>query len=467
MSSQAPDKTRLIHALWRKKDLSYLLHKDQEYVYDQWRAKMPRKWYLNCSRRWGKSFFKTVVAAQTALEIPYAEIRYAAPTQKQARNIVEPHFRRIFRDAPDDLRPDFRAQDQVWRFANGSTIVLAGVDNGGAERLRGTSTHLGLIDEAGLMEDLDYVIQDILLPQTITVDGRLMVSSTPPRTPAHPYKQHCMAAMMAGNYIKRTIFDAPHITPEMVEEYATESGGKKSTTFRREYLAEFVTDSSSVIIPEWFDAKDASVLHLAVYRLPLHYYVWVVADVGYTDLTVIGIFFVDFEQGKLVLWDEIVLTRTKSGDINEIVRARLEKHGLPEPEDFIADTLSKNTIADMSDSRTRWSPPFKQNPDAALNALRMFIAAGKLWIHPRCEITISHLDNGVWNKARTSFERSDEFGHFDAIDMLKYAVRSVDMDKNPFPPDTPPTLDNHFYRGKMRGTPDPVEEIFGRNRARR
>ncbi len=465
--------------MWRKKDLSYLFHEDQEYVYQEWSRKRPRKWYLNCSRRWGKSFFKAVIAAQTALEVDYAEIRYAAPTQKQARNIVEPHFRRIFRDAPDDLRPDFRAQDQVWRFANGATIILAGVDNGGAERLRGTSTHLALIDEAGLMEDLDYIIQDILLPQTITVDGRLLISSTPPRTPAHPYKQHCMSAMITGNYIKRTIYDAPHITAAMVEEYAIESGGKDSTTFQREYLAEFVTDSSSVIIPEWVGAKSKAVLDDS-YTLPSHYFTWVVADVGYTDLTVIGLFLVDFTQGKLVLWDEIVLTRTKSGDINDIVLARLKKYGwyTPDyrdrdretdqrtPQAFIADTLSKNTIHDMSDERIRWGPPYKQNPDAALNALRMFIGKGGLWVHPRCEVTISHLDNGVWNKARTSFERSDEFGHFDAIDMLKYAVRSINLDQNPFPEPELPSLDTHFHRGKMRSV-DPVEEIFGRTRGRR
>jgi hypothetical protein len=463
------DVQHLIHAMWRKKDLSYLFHEDQEYVYGQWKARMPRKWYLNCSRRWGKSFFKSVVAAQTALEVDYAEIRYAAPTQKQARNIVEPHFRRIFRDAPDDLRPDFRAQDQVWRFPNGSTIILAGVDNGGAERLRGTSTHLALIDEAGLMEDLDYIIQDILLPQTITVDGRLLISSTPPRTPAHPYKQHCLAAMITGNYIKRTIYDAPHITQQMVEEYAQESGGMESTTFKREYLAEFVTDESSVIIPEWVGVRKECLIDDS-YTLPPYFFTWVVSDVGYTDLTVIGFFFVDFLQAKLVLWDEVVLTRTKSSDINDIVVARLEKWGwtgVVWPQQFIADTLSKNTIHDMSDRRIQWGPPFKQNPDAALNALRVFISGKNLWVHPRCEVTISHLDNGVWNKARTSFERSDEFGHFDAIDMLKYAVRSIDRTMNPFPEDTPPSLDTHFYRGKMRGRVDPAAEILGGTRGRR
>lgn len=452
------------HGLWKRGDLSYLLHADQERILKKWKASKARKFYLGCSRRWGKSWWKCVTAAEKALATPHGEIRYAAPTQKMAKQIVEPHFRRIFNDAPDSHRPDFRVQEQIWRFPNGASIILAGVDNGGAERLRGTSTVLALVDEAGLMDDLDYLIQDILLPQTITVDGRIVVGSTPPRTPSHPFKRQCQEAMMNGAYVKRTIYDAPHITPAMIEEYKEESGGEDSTTWKREYMVEFVTDENLQIIPEWSRVhKDRQVPHPLVkeWKRPPHFKCWVIADVGFNDLTAVGYWYADFHNAVKVLAKERYFTRTRSEVVNKTVRQDLLELGWPEPEGFIADTLAKNTIVDMSDDTTSWAPPYKWNAEGAINALRIEVQRGSIIIDPSCAITISHLENGIWNKSRTQFERSDEFGHFDGIDMCKYAVRTVDTSINPYPDDDLPSLDDNFVRARIRSK-DPVEDIFRR-----
>jgi hypothetical protein len=456
-------KKQILHGMWKRKDLSYLLHADQEKVRTAFYQSKARKFYLGCSRRWGKSFFKCVTAAEKAITVDNSEIRYAAPTQKMAKQIVEPHFRRIFNDAPDDVRPDFRVQEQIWRFPNGSSIILAGVDNGGAERLRGTSTTLALVDEAGLMDDLDYLIQDILLPQTITVNGRILIGSTPPRTPAHPFKRQCQDAMMNGAYIKRTIYDAPHINEGMIEEYMYESGGKDSTTWKREYLVEFVTDENLAIVPEWSRLMRGGSSHPLVmeWARPKYYNCWVVADVGFNDLTAIGFFYVDFASGKIVLEDELYMVRTRSDAVNAKVRAKLAALGYHEPQSFTADTLAKNTIVDMSDDETSWSPPPKHNAEGALNNLRLAIQRGQLIIHPRCKVTISHLENGIWNKSKQGFERSDEFGHFDGIDMLKYGVRVVDLTANPYPDDDLPSLDEHHVRGRMRSA-DSLESLFTR-----
>ena len=46
---------------------------------------------------------------------------------------------------------------------------------------------------------------------------------------------------------------------------------------------------------------------------------------------------------------------------------------------------------------------------------------------------IEHLRNAIWNTNRTTFERSEKHGHYDAVDALKYLVRVVDWRKNPTP----------------------------------
>jgi hypothetical protein len=57
----------------------------------------------------------------------------------------------------------------------------------------------------------------------------------------------------------------------------------------------------------------------------------------------------------------------------------------------------------------------------------------QIYIHPRCETLIHHLRFGTWNKQRTSFARSPDTGHYDAIDALIYFIRNIDFGKNPFP----------------------------------
>jgi hypothetical protein len=75
----------------------------------------------------------------------------------------------------------------------------------------------------------------------------------------------------------------------------------------------------------------------------------------------------------------------------------------------------------------------KDDADAALNALRFRIQRRQVKVARKCTTVIAHLRNAIWNKAKTSFERSGQFGHFDAVDACKYLVRHVDWDKNPYP----------------------------------
>ena len=147
-------------------------------------------------------------------------------------------------------------------FPNGSEIKTAGTDQQNKDKLRGQEARIVIMDECGFMSNFQYVMDDILLPQTLTVDNPLLLlSSTPPESPAHPFTMQAMQAQVEGNYEHRTIYDNPLIAPEKIEQYARECGhgdlevGFASTTWRREYLAQFVTDSESAVIPEFTEDR--------------------------------------------------------------------------------------------------------------------------------------------------------------------------------------------------------------------
>lgn len=436
-----------IEALWQLGDLDYFLHEGQLDMRNGWHAHAGRRFVVCCSRRYGKSFWLVVEAVECAVNVDNAIVLIAAPTAKMVRTIVEPHMRRVLKDAPASMQPKYSRMEGVWRFPNGSEVRAAGCDSGNAERLRGAECHLALVDEAGFIDELDYVVQDVLLPQTLTTGGRILMASTPPITPAHPFQQYCAEAEAAGHYIHRTIHDAPHLTPELIAEYAEESGGEDTSTWRREYLAQFVVDEARAVVPEFSRYEDELVGEA---ETPSHYHAYVAMDVGYHDMTVALLAYWHFDRAKLVIQAEVALQRATSDVIDGAV-ADLERalwsnretpvyhpRGVPvwEPVARVVDA-PELVVADLRRLHGRpWREARKDDKDAALNALRLGVARKQLLIDPQCKTLIAHLRHAIWNKSRTSYERIEtdrERHHFDAVDALVYLWRHVDRNRNPYP----------------------------------
>lgn len=466
-------------AFWRDGDLEWLLHSGQAAVLVAFAAATSRLYVLECSRRWGKSWLACVLCVMFAVQRPNAQVRYAAPTGKMVRKIILPLMREILEDCPEDMAPSWNVQEGVFRFPNGSEIHVAGCDNGGADSLRGVSTDLAVVDEAGFISDLGYLVQSVLMPQLLTVDGRLFLASTPAVSPDHEWSDYCDQAEQSGAYSHATIYDAPHISAEQREEFFAIAGGENSVSARREYLAERIVDTAHAVVPE-FASVEHSIVHVC--ERPSHYFWWTSGDIGFIDLAVFAFGYVDFKRAKLVVVGEVAMQRAKSTDINVAV-ARKERELFPgsAPRERVIDAAAI-TIADMDERvnletgerarpdehgahivEMRWRLAQKDDAAAALNELRVALAELRVELDPSCTVIRSHLRNGVWNKSRNSFERVERDGvrhHFDGIDAMKYLVRHVDMRANPFP-FLPPgvTQDTHHIPPRREA---PVASLFRR-----
>lgn len=290
---------------------------------------------------------------------------------------------------------------------------------------------LGVVEEAGFVKDLKYVIQDVLLPQTITTDGRIIMPSSPARTPAHAFTNYVQAAEAKGALFLRTIHDAPHVTAEQIAEYMEESGGAESTTYRREYMCEIVVDENLAVVPE-FSRNEPT---LVVETEPADFRdCYTVADFGYNDLTVILFAWYDFKAAKVVVEDELCFQHTNSGEIAPAILAKeRELWGEAKPYLRIAD-CDRILLADLTEQHgCSFAAARKDDKEAAVNALRLAMSRNTWAIHPRCKVLTSHLRHAIWNKARKSYERSGEFGHFDAVDAAVYLERHVARSRNPYP----------------------------------
>jgi hypothetical protein len=194
-------------------------------------------------------------------------------------------------------------------------------------------------------------------------------------------------------------------------------------------VPEFDADAERDIVKEWVR--------------PTHYDAYASMDIGFRDLTVVLLAYYDFKNAKLIIEDELVIKGSKfitdkfATELNEKEK-RLWVNPLSgeskKPYLRFSDNNNLILLNDLTvNHQITFLPIPKDNADAALNHMRMLIKSRKIVINPRCKTLIFHLKNAIWNKQRTSYVRSVDNGHFDAVDSLKYLCRGYQPNKNPYP----------------------------------
>lgn len=425
-------------ALWRKGILSWKLHEAQLEMYDAVNNSTSSIFVINCGRQIGKSFFLCAFAIEKALKTPGIKICYVAPQAKMVKQIILPRIKEILKDCPRDMKPDYKVNEQIYVFPNGSEISIAGTDSERAENIRGRVFHWIICDEAGFMDKLDYVLSSILVPTISTTKGRIILSSTPPVSSDHAFVRLARDAEAGGYYVKKTVFENPLIDKSQIEELKKLSGGEESDAWHREYLAEFVTSQEYAIFPEATEEQMAKLVK--EWPRPLYYDSYTSVDLGYTDNTGFLFAYWDFLNNKLIIEGEELYNKPNSDQIAETVRvneaALWTFNGTcKEPFKRIIDG-NDITISDINKPphNLRFVKTRNDDPMSAVNEVRIMLQDGKIIFNPRCKRTILQVKSGVWDNQKKKFARSESQGHYDLIAALIYLVRNLAKSKNPYPP---------------------------------
>lgn len=442
------DDKQVQEKLWRSGIVHWKFHPAQMAIYEKLLLSDSSIFVVNSSRQIGKSFFLCGYAIEFAMQRKGLRICYLASTAKAVKKIIIPRIREILKDCPKELRPHYKINEQVYLFPNGSEIHIAGTDAERAENLRGQNFHLIICDEAGFMDRLDYVVSSILTPMTMTTNGRIILSSTPPESPDHPFKDFVNDAIQNGCYVKKTIYDNPLITEEQIQKFMKNARGPDSVAWRREYLAEFITDTDKAVIPEATEqllveiTKDIVKYHEGPTTAPnqilrpAFFDAYTVADLGYTDNTGILFAYWDFMEAKLVIEDEALFNKPNTKQIAQVVIDKeKELWNSKKPYGRFCD----GDLITVSDLGTLHGVPFKitrnDQLEAAVNAMRIFVQDKKIVINSKCKNLIAQMHNAIWNNSRSSFARSGtSSGHFDLVAALMYLIRNVQRHHNPYPP---------------------------------
>jgi hypothetical protein len=497
---------------WRRGDLRWKLDANQRGLYEAIRGNPRKRFVLECARRLGKSYLLCVMAMEACLRQPRARVVYGAPTIKEVAEIIAPIIDDIAADAPADCRPAFNSQTGHVEFPNGASVVLFGCDDKRrANRGRGPGADFVVIDEAGFIPILAYVLHSIVNPQTLTTGGRVLIASTPSDEPDHDFTRIAEQAEADGNYAHRVITDNPRLTVEQIDEYVANEARdlgmtveeyRASDTYQREHLARRVVDKTLVVMGEdWSHAKDAALVEVA---RPQFFDAYATLDMGGVDPHAVLFGYWHFENSWLVIEDELLFRDGCSTDVlaaaikdkerqlwganrwEGTLKALHEERADPALLSVMPDWLREKVRAseeapgqpyvricdnDIQIARdlsiqhgVSFIPTQKTDKRWYVNEFRILVRQGRLKVNPRCRNLDRHLRQTVWANHRMADYKRKNGEHGDLLDCVVYLCRNLRKQRNPVPPGF--GVDPSVVHIRRPAPPNPLKQALGLTKRR-
>ena len=457
-------RTAARHQLWREgRPGAFLLDAGQR----EWKAAFNATGPLastvwNVGRQRGKTFAALVDACETAVTTPGAILRYCAKTKESALGIVEPNLAIILEDCPPELRP--KLDGTTFEFPGDAKLIVFGTDAQSFAKGRGPRTHKQYLDECGFYQDL-LSVESALMPSLQTTGGRALYLSTPAESLGHPYTTRIRGAMASGNYRHDTFWSNPRVDHEaVIREEASRRGETReqflaSTYFRREFLAELVTEESRAAFPAWTLALAGELV--GDWERPEHFDAYQAHDPGKTGDPHGSLFgWHDPATAGIVIESELELrsaAHTVKAWADEVKRVESTLYGakrwdgtllgagdwrrdVGELPEYLQRSVSEGAprqpylrtgdndglvLATLNiEQGLAVIPTPRHDKHLAVDAVNQLFVQRRIRIHRRCVRLIEQLHTTIWTKTRSEWERTDK-DHGDLVDCLVYLARNV------------------------------------------
>lgn len=216
-----------------------------------------RRFIYKAGRRTGKSHLLTAWLCDGWQLFPNEMSVFVAQTAGHAYRIL---WRTLIRfDRKYQLGLKFDESSLTATFPNGYQIWLTGCSTWReAEKLRGARYRRVAIDEAGSFASalLEYLIEDVIEPALMDLDGELALSGTPGVVPRGYFFEKSTGISDEGPVpqwptFESTCLDNPHVKGrEYLAKVLKEKGWtEEHPTFRREYLGQWVIQTDLIVYP--------------------------------------------------------------------------------------------------------------------------------------------------------------------------------------------------------------------------
>ena len=392
-----------------------------------------RKIITITSRRTGKTTMNAGLCVFECLT-PNSNVAYINLT---FTNAVEQIFELIVDYANSIGFPiNFKSKSEgVIRFNNGSRIKITGNSNNSeADKLRGFNCRLAIIDEIGHQRNIDYLVNEILVPQMADyTDSTLLLTGTPSRVPNH----FSTRMFNSDNEYKKyhfTMLDNPFIPNprKLIEEEAASKGMGINTPFiRREYFGEFVADLEAIVFKDYKSYKELP--DLTDFN-PIG--INIGGDYGYKDYN--GIVTVIYNKEKAIVLKEDKFNKANVSKIIEKMLSHYDyavglnkKYGWNIPVKIYADYNEESITKELM---IKYKVPafncYKYDKAYAIEKLAEMSRTGRLLV-PEGGLCADEMEQTLYDRdAKTDAiisELSDDY-HPDILMALLYASRRMFYD---------------------------------------
>lgn len=341
-------------------------------------------------------------------------------------DIILPMYRAIY----SQHCPDWSEVGKRLLHKNGSEMALYGADRDNADSMRGPAYGLALIDEAAYVDNLRYLVEDVLIPTSNETGAKIILTSSTCKQYNHAFSAYCDQAKATGNYYKLTLDN--NSDKDANERQAIEAGcgGRQSILFRRDYLCERITDPERAALPEMEQYYNQIVVD--TYDRPQYYELYGALDVGFADATAYLLGYYDYERGNYVVDAETMLRHATTQQVNDAIRDIEQRSHKMRVYRRVSDT-DLRIIADLNRAyNLSISAVHKDNKAAQIAFLRQLMASGRLKILSRCHQLITQCRSVTYTKTFSGWEHADGH-HYDLVDALIYLVRSIIPTSDPRP----------------------------------
>lgn len=392
-----------------------------------------RKIIAITSRRTGKTTMNAGLCVFECLT-PNSNVAYINLT---FTNAVEQIFELIVDYANSiGFSINFKSKSEgIIRFNNGSRIKITGNSNNSeAEKLRGFNCRLAIIDEIGHQRNIDYLVNEILVPQMADyTDSTLLLTGTPSRVPNH----FSTRIFNSDNEYKKyhfTMLDNPFLPNprKLIEEEAASKGMGINTPFiRREYFGEFVSDLEAIVFKDYKTYKELP--DLTDFN-PIG--INIGGDYGYKDYN--GIVTVIYNKEKAIVLKEDKFNKANVSKIIEKMLSHYDfavglnkKYGWNIPVKIYADYNEESITKELM---IKYKVPafncYKYDKAYAIEKLAEMSRTGRLLV-PEGGLCADEMEQTLYDRdAKTDAiisELSDDY-HPDILMALLYASRRMFYD---------------------------------------
>ena len=352
-------------------------------------------------------------------------VPYITLSIKNARRIVWTTLREIERQWA--LGMEFLENQLIVRFPNGSQIIMGGCqDIAEVEKFRGPKYSLCVIDEAQSIKSsiLSVLIEDILEPASLDLDGEIWMFGTPAASAAGYFYDADQLQKSSWDKHEWTLLDNPHL-PGAVEwlkrKRVENNWDDEDATYRREYLGEWVRDENSLVY------QFNKIRNLSEDLPDVEWSFGLGVDLGFIDSTAFVVIGWSEEVAETWVIESSKFTHLTSDDIALKIKQLDREY---EFERIVADTggLGKMVVEEMSKRHgLDILPAQKRAKHDHIELLNSDLKKSKLLIHDCREnqLLVDELELLEWDlNERTKgrfLERSDCENH--ACDALLYVWR--------------------------------------------